>query len=237
MLEGLGLVFGELSGFDELVDERLVFRDEAQAAVPKEVTAAVADLSDEENFVDEARNRGRRAHTTTCSVFLCGEEDPRAGFFDRRDQAPREVVTVCRSALPAQGFEQGVDRHVACHLAGCRAAHAVTHGKCDAAIGDRPRDLFLLGEGPRLAGEVGDHVVVFVVLANQPDVGFTVDAEVEPLGGRDHRGLRRPAPALHARLRRKRLADLVHTRPTVTIMVCVTAHSAPDCIRCPTQTL
>ena len=79
--------------------------------------------------------------------------------------------------------------YVARDHACCGAAHAIAHGKRDATPGYDPRDLFLVLVRPGLEGEVRNHVVVFVVLSNEPNVGLAVDAEEEALGCGDERGL------------------------------------------------
>ena len=53
MLEGLGFFFRELTGLDELVDERLVARELDQRVSAEDVAARVADLREEEDLVDE----------------------------------------------------------------------------------------------------------------------------------------------------------------------------------------
>ena len=191
-------------------------------------------MSDEEHFVDEARDRCSRPHPSTRAVLLRREKDTRTGFFDRVDEAPCKAVAILCDIVTAEHLEQGVDGHVARHLT-CRcAAHAIAYRERHAARRDETRGLLLVFERSVLVTEVGDHEVVFVVLANEAHVGLAVDAEKEALGRGDERGSGCPAPALHAGLGSEGLTHLVGARPTVTVVVCVAAHSAPDCIRCPT---
>jgi hypothetical protein len=85
VLEGVGLVFGELPGFDQLIDERLVFGDQVQSTVSQDVATAVTDLPREEHLVDEACHRCGGSHPAARSVFLGREVNTRARFFDGVD--------------------------------------------------------------------------------------------------------------------------------------------------------
>ena len=234
MLERLGFIFGELARLDELIDEGLVLGDQAETTIAEQVAPAVTDLSDEEHFVDEAGHRRGGAHAAARAVLLRSEENARARLLDGVHEAPRKGVAVFRGLIASEGLEQRIDRHVACHLARRGAAHAVAHRQRHAATRNDPGDLVLVLEGSGLVVEVGDHEVVLVVLAHEAHVGLSEDVVVEACRRRDERSSGRSAPALHPGLGGERLVGVLRARLTVTVVVCVAAHSAPECIRCPT---
>ena len=129
MLERLGLVFGQVPGFDQLIDERLVLGQLLELAAAQQVRAAVADLGQEQHLVDEHGDGRGRAHAAARALLLRGVVDAPAGFFHGRHQPARERVAIARRTAAAHGLDQDVDRHLARDLAGRGAAHAVAHGE------------------------------------------------------------------------------------------------------------
>jgi hypothetical protein len=230
VLEGIGLGFGELPRFDQLIHERLIFRDQAQSTVPHDVATAIADLAHEEHLIHDARDCCGRSHPATGSILLGGQENPCAGFFDGVDETPSETVAVLGRVVTAQHLEQGVNCHMASHFPGGGTAHAITDRQAEAAVRDRARNHLLPGKRTRSRAQVGDHEVVFVVLTDEPNVGLPVDGEVEALRGRRRGRPGRTTPALRAGRRRYRLAAFAGARLIITILMCVAAHSAPACI-------
>ncbi|MEI9951130.1 MAG: hypothetical protein WDO74_19655 [Pseudomonadota bacterium] len=102
MLEGLGFLFGELAGFDQLVDQRLVPTDLGEAVTAQHVGAAVTDLSHEQARVHQRRNRGGGAHAAPGAIGTRLVENTNSGFFDGLYQPPREVIVMERRlAAPA----------------------------------------------------------------------------------------------------------------------------------------
>jgi hypothetical protein len=62
MLERFGFVFCEVTGFDQLVDQRLVFGQLPDLPLAKHVGAAVTDLRKKHDAIDEYSHGCRRAH-------------------------------------------------------------------------------------------------------------------------------------------------------------------------------
>ena len=78
------------------------------------------------------------------------------------------VVARCHLA------KHGVDRHLRCHLTGGSSAHAVANDQQGAPRSDS--NVTSLCEVRFTAVEVNDQKIVFVVLADQPNVGHSDDA-------------------------------------------------------------
>ena len=137
VLERLGFFFGELSGLDELVDERLIARDLHEPVAAQDVAAAVADLREEQVVVDEPGDGGGRSHAAPGAVDLGLGEDSQSGRFDGADEPMRELVAIRGRAPFAHPLEDDVDGELAGDFARRGAAHAVANAE-DGPCGPTP---------------------------------------------------------------------------------------------------
>ncbi len=177
VLEGLGLLLGELAGLDELVHEGLVARDLHEAIAAQDVRAAVPDLAEEEVVVDERGDRRRRAHAAARAVELRLAEDAQARRLDRVHEARGQLVVVLGRVARGHALVDDVDRELARDLAGGGAAHAVADAEQGPARADDLRAV-RLHQAAALLREVRDDEVVLVVLAHLADVGPPEEAHL-----------------------------------------------------------
>ena len=96
-------------------------------------------------------------------------------------QAARELVVGARLGGD-HGLVHGVDGHLRRDLARRRAAHAVAHQKQRAPLGERKLCRRVELRLAQVAAQVGHQQVVFVVLANQPHIGFSEDLYLDVWG-------------------------------------------------------
>ncbi len=178
MLEGFRFFLGELTGFDQLVDQGLVTAHLREAVAAQDIGPAVADLSHEQASVQQRRDRRGGAHAAARPVGARLVEDADARFFDRLYQAARELVVIDRRLTLHELFVDDVDGQLACDLAGGRAAHAVAHAEQHAAVADG-RLAIALHQAAALARQIGDEEVVFVVLSDLSHIGTSEDAYLE----------------------------------------------------------
>jgi hypothetical protein len=172
VLEGFGLVLGEVAGFDQLVHQRLIFGDLLELAIAQQVAPAIAHLAQEQHFVDQHGRRGGGAHAAARSFFLRRLEDPPPSLFDGLHEPARQRVAVLGARAPAHRLDEDIDGHLARDLAGGRAAHAVANREQHAALADLVFEA-LVARADLARRKVGDHEVVFVVLADLTDGGAT----------------------------------------------------------------
>src|SRR5258708_7795352 len=173
VLEGLGFLFRQLPGLDELVHERLISRDKDELSVAQDVSARVADLRKEQMVIHECRRGDRRSHAAPTSIELRFLENPQPSGFDGTNETARETVSCERMPLfqPLDhSLVEDVDRKLAGNLACRRSSHAVTDCEQRSV---RPQGAFAvaLKQTSSLAGQVRHEEVVLVVFADLADIG------------------------------------------------------------------
>jgi len=167
-----GFLFGQLTGLDELLHQRLVLRELGRGTIAQEVRAAVPDLRYVERVLEQCSNSRGRAHPAQLGLVHCLLEDRPVGLF----RGPRQFLDQVgrgdaglTGQLLAQVPEHDVDRGGGRHFAGGRASHPVgNHEQRRGRIGgllDEPV------EAERLAlAQVDDDERVFIVIARAADV-------------------------------------------------------------------
>jgi hypothetical protein len=123
VLRRLGLFRGELAHFDLQGDPRVIASDLLDLAVAHQVGAAVANVGHIGAVAMHGGADDGGAHAEVLDVLLGGFVDRTVGLFDGFAQALGERAVVLFIELAHDLF----DSHLAGHIAGAVAAHAVGH--------------------------------------------------------------------------------------------------------------
>ena len=158
----------ELTGLDELIDERLIPRQLNELAVAHQVSARVSHLREEQVVVHQRCRGDRGPHAAARAIELGLLEDPEARRFDTANEATRQLVAL-QGLRIVQALDhllvEDVHRELAGDLTGRGAAHSVADGKERPVLAHVPGAI-RLQQSARTAGEIGDEEVVLVVLAD-----------------------------------------------------------------------
>ncbi len=118
----LGLLLGELALATQLLDQRMIGREEGQLSVAPEVGATVADVGEGDIVVMDEGGGERGPHARPRGVVLGEAVDPLVGRL--RDPAQERL---CRLGSGALGLLERLGGDARRDLAGLGAAHPVGH--------------------------------------------------------------------------------------------------------------